>query len=88
MKQQTAVEWLKEKIKETYNKEGNLPLGYTLNLVSQAEVIEAKQIIKANRDGVDMIVNKENFITGEQYYNDVYGVEGTPDTSSPNIKNK
>jgi len=30
--------------------------------------IEKQQIIDANRSGVDMIVDKKNFITGEQYY--------------------
>jgi hypothetical protein len=33
---------------------------------------EKEQIINANRDGVDMVVNKENFITGEKYYNKTY----------------
>jgi hypothetical protein len=33
---------------------------------------EKEQIINANRDGVDMVVNKENFITGEKYYNETY----------------
>jgi hypothetical protein len=33
---------------------------------------EKEQIIKSNRDGVDMVVNNENFLTGEQYYNEAY----------------
>jgi hypothetical protein len=33
---------------------------------------EKEQIIKSNRDGVDMVVDKENFLTGEQYYNETY----------------
>jgi hypothetical protein len=41
--------------------------------IEQAKEIEKEQIINANRDGVDMVVNKENFITGEQYYNETYG---------------
>jgi hypothetical protein len=41
---QTAIEWLKEKIKETYDKEGKLPLGYVLNLLSQAKAVEAEQM--------------------------------------------
>ena len=34
---------------------------------------EKEQIIKSNRDGVDMVVDNKNFITGEQYYNETYG---------------
>jgi hypothetical protein len=33
---------------------------------------EKEQIIKSNRDGVDMVVDNKNFITGEQYYNEYY----------------
>lgn len=32
---------------------------------------EKEQIIKANRDGVDMAIS-DKFITGEQYYNETY----------------
>ena len=39
----TAVSWLQQKIKETYNKEGKLPLGYVLNLISQAKAMEKEQ---------------------------------------------
>jgi len=34
---------------------------------------EKQQIIDANRDGVDMVLLKKNFVTGEQYYNETYG---------------
>lgn len=33
---------------------------------------EKEQIINANRSGVDMVVNKEKFITGEDYYNQTF----------------
>lgn len=36
----TSIEWLEEKIKETYDKEGKLPLAYTLSLVKMAKVFE------------------------------------------------
>jgi hypothetical protein len=35
--------------------------------------MEKEQIINANRDGVDMVVDKKDFISGEQYYNETYG---------------
>jgi hypothetical protein len=31
-----------------------------------------QEIIKANRDGVDMAVDKKPFIMGEQYYNETF----------------
>ena len=43
MKQQTSVDWLQRKIKETYMKEGKLPLAYTLDLVRQAKAKEEEQ---------------------------------------------
>ena len=33
---------------------------------------EKEQIINANRDGVDMVVDKKDFISGEQYYNETF----------------
>ncbi len=73
----TAIEWLKEKVKETYDKEGKLPLGYILNLISQAKVKEAEQIVKAHGNKyvefdevTGMYVG--GIITGEQYYKQEY----------------
>lgn len=40
MAQQTAISWLREKLKETYDKEGKLQLAYTLHLVKQAKQME------------------------------------------------
>ena len=68
MEQQTAVEWLKNKLKETYDKEGKLPLAYTLHLVEQAKQMEKEQIINA----FDIACEDENRI-GEEYYNETYG---------------
>jgi hypothetical protein len=33
---------------------------------------EKEQIVNANRDGVDMVVDKKDFISGEQYYNKTF----------------
>lgn len=65
----TAVSWLQQKIKETYDKEGKLPLGYVLNLVSQAKAMECDQIIKAFIDGE----HQQGFEgEAEQYFNETY----------------
>jgi hypothetical protein len=63
---QTAVEWLEEFLKDRYT------LMDSEAIFQHAKEMEKEQIINANRDGVDMVVNKENFITGEQYYKETY----------------
>ncbi len=35
--------------------------------------LEKQQIMKSNRDGVDMCIDKKPFITAEEYYNQNYG---------------
>jgi hypothetical protein len=35
---------------------------------------EKQQIINANRDGVDMVVDKKDFISGEQYYTETFNI--------------
>lgn len=67
MAQQTAVSWLQDMLKETYDKEGKLPLAYTLHLVKQAKELEKKQIVKAHLDCWGT-----NKMSAEQYYNETY----------------
>ena len=43
MEKETAIDWLKDKIKETYEKEKKLPLGYILYLINEAKKIEKEQ---------------------------------------------
>ena len=43
-----------------------------LEAYKQSKQMEKQQIISANRDGVDMVVDKKPFITGEEYYNENY----------------
>jgi len=86
MAQQTALNWLKDKLKETYDKEGKLPLAYTLHLVEQAKQMEKEQIQKAFSDGQEIPINHPTLphYSNEEYYNETYGSQGTPDTTSPN----
>jgi hypothetical protein len=68
---QTAVNWLQDKIKETYDKEGKLPLAYILDLVRQAKEMEKEQVMLAFNDGkVNSVLNKRG---SEEYYQDTYG---------------
>ena len=67
---QTAVEWLHEQLTSTWY-DGKS----SKEILEIAKEMEKEQIINANRDGVDMVVNKENFITGEQYYNETFNTK-------------
>ncbi len=67
MKQQTAINWLREKLQETYDKERKLPLAYTFSLLNKAEQIEKEQIIQA----FDIACEDKDRI-GEEYYNEQY----------------
>lgn len=74
MAQQTAISWLKDKLKETYDKEGKLPLAYTLHLVEQAKEIEKDQIRKAFSDGQETPINHPTLphYSNEEYYNETF----------------
>jgi hypothetical protein len=71
MSKQTAVEWL---VKQLLANGDIRWRGTTIHdLAEQAKAMEREQIIQSNRDGVDMVVDKKPFVTGEQYYNENYG---------------
>ncbi len=67
MAQQTAINWLRKKLEETYDKEGKLPLAYTFSLLNKAEQIEKEQIIQA----FDIACEDKDRI-GEEYYNETF----------------
>jgi hypothetical protein len=72
---QTAVEWLEKNISKYisyhYDKAYEEHDDVT-KILEQALEMERQQIVDANRDGVDMVVDKKDFISGEQYYNETY----------------
>jgi hypothetical protein len=65
-KKQSSIEWLEE---QYYESEGKL----TRHDFEQAKSIHKEEIIKSNRAGVDMVVDKKPYATGEDYYNETYG---------------
>ena len=70
---QTAVEWLVKKLSYETSDGTIISHHFIINkLVEHAKKMEKEQIIKANRDGVDMVVDKKDFILGEQYYNETF----------------
>ena len=71
MAQQTAINWLRKKLEETYDKEGKLPLAYTFSLLNKAEQMEKEQIQDAWHDGNFLGRNGNLFVdynTKEGYY--------------------
>jgi hypothetical protein len=67
---QTAVEWLAD-----FFESGVTSCAEWTQAKEQAKAMEKEQIIKANRDGVDMVVDKKDFILGEKYYNETFKSE-------------
>lgn len=70
MAQQTAVDFLYEFVQMKLTNEQQMQFE---GLFQQAKQMEKEQIIDANRNGVDMVIDEKPFITGEQYYNETYG---------------
>jgi hypothetical protein len=70
---QTSIEWLIEQLL------GNGLLRLTKEdhslyseLRDKVKEIHKQEIIKSNRDGVDMVIDKKRFVTGEQYYQETF----------------
>jgi hypothetical protein len=66
----TSTQWLFEKLWD----EPKDKLTW-FAILQQAKEMEKGQIVKANRDGVDMVADKKNFLTAEQYYTETFKKE-------------
>ncbi len=66
----TAVQWLELVL--IWDPISEEEFEHNINCWKQAKEMEKEQIINANRDGVDMVVDKKDFILGEQYYNETF----------------
>jgi hypothetical protein len=66
----TAVQWLEIMLIPDPISEEDFE--HNINCWKKAKEMEKEQIINANRDGVDMVVDKKDFISGEQYYNKTF----------------
>jgi hypothetical protein len=76
---QTSIDFLEEFLKQYDCAHSSLdyyelkiPMHIFDKKIGQAKEMERQQIVDANRDGVDMVVDKKDFISGEQYYNETY----------------
>ena len=71
MEQQTAINWLRKKLEETYDKERKLPLAYTFSLLNKAEQMEKEQIIEAAKINLWCAIG-DGSDQAEEYYNETY----------------
>lgn len=46
---------------------------WMLNNHDAIKAMHKEETIKSNRDGVDMVVDKKPYVTGEQYYKETFG---------------
>ncbi len=79
----TAVEWLFLMLNNP-----NRDQEFANKILEGAKVMEWKQLVDAWVNGNNCEPKEVTQDYAEKYYKEVYGVEGAPDTSSPNIKNK
>jgi hypothetical protein len=69
-KKQSSIDWVVEKLENLIPQGNQIAIGV---IFEQAKAMHQKEIITANRDGVDMIVDKKPYITGVQYYKETFG---------------
>ena len=69
MKNQTAVEWLLNEIDMQFP---HINIRWKQVMIEKALAMERQQIMKSNRDGVDMVLEGKPFLTAEQYYSETY----------------
>lgn len=69
---QTAMQELIERLNILSKKHHNAGLLTAIEIANSLLEMEKQMIIKANRDGVDMAVDKKPFIMGEQYYKETF----------------
>jgi hypothetical protein len=64
---QTSIEWLIEQLTDYkyLTKDAE-------HYFEQAKEMHKQEIIKSNRDGVDMVIGENRFVTGEQYYQETF----------------
>ena len=68
MAEKTAVDWLFEQIPAEWSS-----TKYAYDAYKQAQQMMEEQIIKANRDGVDMSIENKKWQSGQDYYNETFG---------------
>ncbi len=70
-KKQSSVKWLINCITEDQMVKAK-SLNEWLEIFEQAKAIHKEEIMKSNRDGVDMVIDKKPYVTGEEYYKETF----------------
>ena len=81
MEQQTAVEWLINEIDMQFP---SINIKWKEWMIEQAKQMEQEQIVDAHYQGYRNDIGTTE--VSEQYYNETYGGQGSPDTT--NTQNK
>jgi len=71
-KKQTALEFYREELNALVSFR-KTKFKTEQEIFKQAKAMRKEEIIKANRDGVDMVIDKKPYAAGEDYYNETYG---------------
>ena len=71
---QELIEQLKEE-RDLHGYERGLHYETAIEFAESLLEKEKEVIIKANRDGIDMVVGRKYFILGEQYYNETFNTK-------------
>ena len=71
---QELIEQLKEE-RDLHGYERGLHYEAAIEFAESLLEKEKEVIIKANRDGIDMVVGRKFFILGEQYYNETFNTK-------------
>lgn len=70
---QSSIQTVIDEVKRLSNLyENRIPSPLLFDTLFKAEAMHKEEIIKSNRDGVDMVIDKKRFVTGEQYYNETF----------------
>lgn len=80
---QTSMQELIERLEILSKKHHNAGLLTAIEIANSLLEMEKQMIIKANRDGVDMAVDKKPFIMGEQYYKEIFVSKGSDEAELP-----
>jgi hypothetical protein len=74
MSKQSSIDWFLSEFEKQIKFRPNSELDvWFKDLFPKAKEMHKQEIIEANRDGVDMVITEETYVTGEQYYNETYG---------------
>jgi hypothetical protein len=70
---QTAVDKFHDAVNDMIARIRPMTSNEAAKIWAECKEMEKEQIIKSNRDGVDMVLDHKPYVTGEEYYEQTYG---------------